>query len=62
VTKFVDFNENEDEKYIHPFLMASQYRWKCCYSWDLENGSYAIGHHMVSNGIFLTINICNYKS
>jgi hypothetical protein len=26
VTKFVDFNENEDEKYIHPFLMASQYR------------------------------------
>jgi hypothetical protein len=34
--------------FYHPFLMASQNRWKCSCFWDLEGGSRAIEHHMAS--------------
>jgi hypothetical protein len=32
----------------HPFWVASQNRWKCSCFCDLEGGSRAIAHHMVS--------------
>jgi len=44
----LDKNENENRLKYHPFLMASQNRWKCSCFYDLESGSQAIGHFVTS--------------